>query len=796
MSLLDCWKPRWLIPSQRSGYGNEPQSTGSSHLGRDAAIGAGALGAGTAAHHHHHDRERDVLGSDTDRAFPLGGQSATTSGSEYPSGSTTRTAGTTAGPHSSSLANKADPRVDSDRDGSKVAGHHTGYGSTSTGYGSGTGPSTGATHQGTLERDGGLAAATGAGSGVGYGAGSGTGSGVGSGVGYGPESWKHDHGTHGHKFEGDPCAHGEAVPGPHFTTGPHITDTANRLDPHVASGIGEPTATTHTDSGSGLGSTSRSGDHHHGRDAALAGGAGAAGIGAYESSRDHSGSATEPTTTSTGPHKSSLLNKLDPRVPSGPSKEEGLVDTTTSSRHPESSGLTGSSTAGTSDLPSSQTTGRDHHYGRDAGLVGAGGVAGYEAEKHLRGSKQTGTTSTGVSDPYTSSGIDPRVDSKTSSGLTGSTDPTRSGKDHHYGRDAGLGGLGGLAGTGGAGAYEADKHLGKDAPPSKSSGLAESTGGSAYNTRGPTGTVDDSRTGTDHHHGRDAGIAGIGAGSVAAYEAKKHHDRSDPTTTTGSSSYAPTGYNDREQSSSSHTGRDAALAGGAGAGLGAGGVAAYEAKRHHDRSEPTTTTDSSSYAPTGYNDREKTSGSHPGRDTALAGGAGAGSGAASGAEFSKKEAEKLEKQQHKEIEKEQKAIHKDQAKHEKTIEKEEKKHEKALAKEEKKHDDGKKHGGILGLFHRDKSDKDLKEEELERRNAGSHHGAVGAGVADHEKHERNRLHKDPPEGYGSTTSYADPPQDGYASQVTGGTGTTALAQGQEVSEGSHLTGIGNKVDPK
>lgn len=732
-------------------------------------LGAGA-GAGAAAHHHH-DREKDNLGSDTNRSFPLGGQSSTTSGSAYPagptstaagttsgphssslankadprfdsdrdrsdlvgknagypSGSTSIAAGTTSGPHSSSLANKVDPRVDSDRDGSTLTGKPTGYGSSSIGYGSGTGPTTGAAHQGTLEREGGLGGSTGVGSGV---------------AGYGPESWKHDHGTHGHTYEGDPCVHGAAVPGPHFTTGPHATDTANRLDPHVASGIGEPSATIHKDSGSELGSTSHAGDHHHGRDAALAGGAGAAGIGAYESSRGPSGSATE-STTSTGPHKSSLLNKLDPHARSD-LKQDDSVDTTGSSGTAGSSGLNKSSTTGVSDLPSSQATTRDHHHGRDAGFVGAGGVAGYEAEKHLRDPKHTDTASTGISDPYSSSSIDPRVDSKSSSGLTGSTDPTRSSKDHHYRRDAGL------AGTGGVAAYEAEKHLGKGASSNNSSRLPESTGATAYDSsRGPTGTGTDSLTGKDHHYGRDAGIAGIGAGGVAAYEAEKHHDRSEPRTATGSSADPSTGYGDRDQSSGSHTGRDSAVIGGAGAGV----------------------------------------------------------GAASGAEFSKKEAEKLERQQHKEIEKEQKSFHKDQAKHEKVLEKEEKKHEKALAKEEKKHDDGKKHGGILGLFHRDKPDKDLKEEELERRGAGSHHGVetaagvgaagtLGAAAADHEKHERNRLHKDPPEGYGQSTNYADPPEGGYASQVTGGTGTTALAQGQEVSEGSHLTSLGNKVDPK
>ncbi len=44
----------------------------------------------------------------------------------------------TAGPHSSNLDNKLDPRVDSDMDGSRRVGGNAGTGSTGTGYGSGT----------------------------------------------------------------------------------------------------------------------------------------------------------------------------------------------------------------------------------------------------------------------------------------------------------------------------------------------------------------------------------------------------------------------------------------------------------------------------------------------------------------------------------------------------------------------------------------------------------------------------------------------------------------------------------
>ncbi|MCJ1414924.1 hypothetical protein MMC32_001254 [Xylographa parallela] len=45
------------------------------------------------------------------------------------------------------------------------------------------------------------------------------------------------------------------------------------------------------------------------------------------------------------------------------------------------------------------------------------------------------------------------------------------------------------------------------------------------------------------------------------------------------------------------------------------------------------------------------------------------------------------------------------------------------------------------------------------------------------------------------TSYAAAPTSGYASSVTGGTGTTALAQGDSVPSGSHLSEFGNKLDP-
>jgi len=45
------------------------------------------------------------------------------------------------------------------------------------------------------------------------------------------------------------------------------------------------------------------------------------------------------------------------------------------------------------------------------------------------------------------------------------------------------------------------------------------------------------------------------------------------------------------------------------------------------------------------------------------------------------------------------------------------------------------------------------------------------------------------------SGYGEKPTSGYASEVTGGTGTTALAQGDNFHRGSHLSGVGNKLDP-
>ncbi|PQE08402.1 cell surface protein [Rutstroemia sp. NJR-2017a BBW] len=422
------------------GLGSGVSGTHQSHLGRDAALGTGAA-AGLAHHEHgqhqathglgggvggphttatanlldpkvnptgptetahkHHGHGGRVEGGGAEEADGDHGHLGTSAGtgilgkSEYEAGH--HTGSTTAGPHSSNLANKADPRVDSDL--SKSQGHHYG-------------------------RDAAVAGGLGAAGASAYGAG------------------HHDN----------------------TTAGPHSSNLGNKADPRVDSDL------------------SRSQDHHYGRDAALAGGVGAAGLGAHEaghSTHQNPNTLSSGTTgygnTTAGPHSSNLANKADPRVDSDRSK--------------------------------------DHHYGRDAAVAGGVGAAGYEANKHLGHNDSTthSNTTAGPHDSNLANKADPRVDSDRS-------------KDHHYGRDAALAG-----GAGGA-AYEANKHLGHNNNTHTTHGPTTTT--TTTSTAGPHDSnlankadprVDSDRS-KDHHYGRDAALAG-GAGG-AAYEANKHlgHD--------------------------------------------------------------------------------------------------------------------------------------------------------------------------------------------------------------------------------------------------------------------------------
>jgi hypothetical protein len=159
---------------------------------------------------------------------------------------------------------------------------------------------------------------------------------------------------------------------------------------------------------------------------------------------------------------------------------------------------------------------------------GAGGVGAgiYEAEKHHDRASGAGkgavTGERGVigseSNPYSSSALDPRVDSpghRKSGGL--GSQPSRQ-DQHHYGRDAAV--VGGV-GAAGAGVYEEQKHI-KHGQDSKS---VESYQDQRAIPHHPAQAVDNNskQPAQEHHTGRDAAAIGTlgAAGAGAEHEFSK-----------------------------------------------------------------------------------------------------------------------------------------------------------------------------------------------------------------------------------------------------------------------------------
>jgi hypothetical protein len=229
---------------------------------------------------------------------------------------------TNAGPHDSNIANKADPRVDSDRDGRGI-GHGTagttgGIGSTGAGYGStgtsglgstGTYGSTNAgPHSSNMankadprvdsDRDG---------RGIGHGT-AGNAGGIGStGAGYGST------GTSGIGSTGTTGAGYGST-----NAGPHSSNIANKADPrvdsdlvssHPKSNLAHANKTQDGGRSTGFGTSGTGhGDRTGYNQGTTGSGLGGHGVSATPGSGDASKTA--------GPHNSNLLNKLDPRVDS------------------------------------------------------------------------------------------------------------------------------------------------------------------------------------------------------------------------------------------------------------------------------------------------------------------------------------------------------------------------------------------------------------------------------------------------------------------------------------------------
>ena len=231
----------------------------------------------------------------------------------------------------------------------------------------------------------------------------------------------HEHQGHGHNYEGDPCdanAPNEPSGAIRHTEGPHATETANRLDPHLHIPGEFPETPAEESAQPTYAPTPRmpepaSDGHHYGRDAALTG-AGAAAAGGVLG-RDKSETAPE----STQPL---------------PDQRDGARDTPrgTGGVAATERGLPGDTTPIVTNLETMQPD--QHHYGRDAAL-GTAGVAA--ADKELpRKEHQTSTSK--ATHPET-------------------TEQQAKPDQHHYGRDAALAGAGATAAGGAAYVYADDR---------------------------------------------------------------------------------------------------------------------------------------------------------------------------------------------------------------------------------------------------------------------------------------------------------------------------------------------------
>ena len=303
-----------------------------------------------------------------------------------------------------------------------------------------------------------------------------------------------------------------------------------------------------------LGSEAQPGanDHHPGRDAALVGGAGAAGVGAYEAEKNRRGAGQPPiaTTTDTVPRQAGTTDFVREAEPSHhDGRDAALVGGAGAAGIGAGAAGVGAyeaekSRAGAGQRPIATTTNTvprqtgttdvrreaepSHHDGRDAALVGGAGAAGagaYEAEKSRRGAgEHPVATTTNTVPQQTTTDTVPRQ--------TGTTDVRREAEpSHRDGRDAALAGGAGAAGLG---AYEASKE--HSAGASAADPYAHSRGPTAPGKSPFPGPSSSPRSSTQqdvreasqpyHHHGRDAAMTGgAAAAGVAGYEALQDRDQ-------------------------------------------------------------------------------------------------------------------------------------------------------------------------------------------------------------------------------------------------------------------------------
>lgn len=560
--------------------------------------------------------------------------------------------GTTSGPHTSDIANRADPRVDSDnssyptQSGPETNAPKGGLGNAQIGSGS--------IGQSALSSLTGESPASAAHSGITQ---------PGSTPRHVPGEWIDE--TDTSRYAGTGTSDGNTGSASHLGRDTAALGTAGVVGSGVHSqsdndrGLDSTTGsanvphTSQTGPGAGYSgsqqTTSTSTEHHLGRDAALVGGAGAVGSGIHshqDRGRDNGyaavGQKTTQQTGSHGPHSTDTANLLDPSV-----NTRGTSGYESAHHHSPTRG------GGAEEA--------DHDHGRNtalgAGSAAAVGLGAHQYSQHqnergtgvgttdgLGASPSTGLDSTrgtgvgpttGVSQSNTGPAphtvgphskdwqnvADPRVNPNNAAGQasqaqTGShstSDPS----GHHYGRDAALG-AGTVGAAGHAGSQYQKHQAGSDIGASNSTGTHQTssglTSGPAPNTAGPHSS--------DLLNKLDPRVTAnptVAQGNPQAQSVLSQSDKSHAAT----GGYAA-------QPSSSHQkdynyGKDAALAGGA--------TSAFVGHHQGESADPSrvhgaSTTSQNPYS-TGSTQRstldpttERYKDHHYGRDAAIAGGAG------------------------------------------------------------------------------------------------------------------------------------------------------------------------------
>ncbi|KAH6724276.1 hypothetical protein BKA61DRAFT_26947 [Leptodontidium sp. MPI-SDFR-AT-0119] len=580
--------------------------TGQSHLGRDTGLaGAGATGVGLAEH------ER--------QGYQSGLDSSTTGSGVGHNQSTDISSGTTSGPITSSLANRADPGVDSDN--SKHASQ--------------PGPETSASKPDLGNAQIGGSIGQSALSGL---TGGSTGSNILSGNTYTASTSQHIPGEW--VDETDTSRYAETgVPGTHTASNSHIARDATALG---GAGVVGPGAHNQMDDEKGLGSTTGSSnlahaganqsyaqgtnastDHRPGRDAAIVGGAGvgAAALGAGLSSTQH--------TRSQGPHTTYAANQLDPAVNTrATGHEDGIHHSPIHGGGAEEAdhhhgGKFSESAAALGRGPGQQSQHRTDR-GTGVGIATSTGPARHTAGPHQ---KDIANVLDPRVNPYNAAGQGTQAISQTTSHSTADSG------GHHYGRNAAIG-AGAVGAAGFAGSQYHKNQTGSDIGTTNTTYTSGLSSGPAPNTADPhksdilnradprvianptvaqgnsqaqsvLGQSDRSHASTsgyaaqpsdahekDYNYGKDAALAG---GVTSAFVASQHHDQSGTTdssragqhgaSTTSQDPYSatstqrPTVDSNTDGSKDHHLSRDAAIAGGV---AGTGG-AAYGVDKHHEK---------------------------------------------------------------------------------------------------------------------------------------------------------------------------------------------------------------------